>query len=86
MPTLLEIAEQQAELMRNSGITVKIDTAQLWVALDSEEEELFLQDHQAEEFISKASKLWTELEYIDEDTADLAVAYQYLDAMSPKQN
>ena len=82
--TSLEIAMQQADFARNSGVTATIDTAFGWVTLDDGEAELFLQGYQAEKFIDKVLLLWEELQHIDMGDAELAVAYDYLDVMTPK--
>lgn len=85
MTTLLEIAQQQAEFVRNSGITVEISRGPSWVTLDSAKDELFLQDHEGEKFIDEVGDLWNKLQHIGLREAELAVAYQYLDVMSPKE-
>jgi hypothetical protein len=81
-PTLQDTYQEQADFVTRSGFTVTIDYGQSWVTIESSDEALFLQGHQADEFIDRMANLTALIPELAD--ADLATAYGYLDAVAPK--
>lgn len=81
---LASIIQEHARFTQRSDVEVKTDAAFSWVELrdtQTNESLLFLQGHEADYFIDRAREIWEETRTLPMDICELAVAYEYLDAL-----
>lgn len=78
---LLEIALHNAQFVRNGNVVVTVDEPYEWVAMAAPDSDVFLQGHEAADFIEKFRKLWKDLRDIGLEDAIYATAYEYLDLL-----
>lgn len=78
--TLTEVYEQTANRMTDVSVSVvSIYGTVLIHDLTGENEDIFLQDHEGDQFINEREKLWNELGDITRSTLDLALANPYVE-------
>lgn len=83
MPEMIDILRQQAEFTRHSGVTVEADERFPTVCIrDAAGASVFLQSHEAEEFVAKARRAWEEVQDLDWDEVLESAAYPYLDMLA----
>lgn len=78
-PTEIQIHVENAKFVRNSGFDVVWNTSQSWVEIGSVDDSVFLQGHEADEYLSQAKALWERLEDIDYYTLMLSLAKPYIE-------
>lgn len=79
---LKQILKQQADYTRNSDVVVEIDKRLPWVNITADEESnVFLQGHEAEEFLAKCDEYSEACQDMGMEEVQLAVAYRYLDIL-----
>lgn len=81
---MIEILEQQAQYVSNSGYDVHVNVSMGWVTIQHNEDEelsIFLQGEDARIFINEYLRLYEELQHIGNRTLALALAMPYIDSM-----
>ena len=81
---LQDILHADAEYTRNSGADVEINNSFGWVLISDttgNQEDIFLQGHDAEEFISEVNRLWNEAGEMGQDSIACALAKEYIDCI-----
>ena len=84
MPSLHDILTQQAEYTRNSGYSVEVDTSLPCVSIiedDTSETVVYIQGHEADEWITECSNTWHKVGTLDQQTVWEAFASQYIDCL-----
>ncbi len=79
---LLEIHESQAKYVRDSGYSVEVKPAFSEVSMQHSEDTdcgVFLQGHEADEFLSQADRIYEELHMITMDDVIHSLAKPYID-------
>ena len=82
---LQEIIEQQAQYVRNSHVAVDIQQSMPWVSIyeqGNESRGIFLQGHEAEQFMQAITDLSAQLQDCTYEDLALSVAYPYTDLLS----
>ena len=75
---LCKIIRQQAMFLQN--VTIEVDEAYETVSItDGEGVDIFMQGHEAAEFIEEATKLWNEAGGVTEEEAYASIAVPYVE-------
>jgi len=79
-PALAEIVKEQAEYSSESGATVDVDSAYGTVCISARgEDDIFFQGDDAEQFIAEVDALERQVNELDRETLELAVAKPYVE-------
>jgi len=82
-PTLVQIIENNAQYVRDSGYQVEINRSMETVSIQHDtpydEMSVFLQGHEADNFINEADTLWNDAQHVSLDDCLCSVAKQYID-------
>jgi len=87
--TLIEIYEQQAKYVRDSGYIVAVNSPFSWVSIKpsnpnnppDDKDEIFLQGDEADTFINGVEEMWEAVQHMDREAVELAYAYPYLECL-----
>lgn len=81
MNTLAKIIRERADYVKNSGFRVEVDYTLPTVLIAGNDEEIFLQEHQAQEFIDGATNMWEEARTVGMNVALHSEAKIYVDGL-----
>jgi len=82
MANLTSIIQQTAELVRNSGGRVVLDSAYSTVAIDWDGGECFMQGDEAVQFIESVTAMWEAAGDATIDDCELCEAWPYIENLS----